>query len=170
MVTRSPDLLREARSRSGLTQVELARRAGLTQSVISDYERGRREPSLSTLSRLVAASGLDLTVDLVTPPPPPPRAGRLREHVTRHRDEILGIVTARGASNVRLFGSVARGEDGPSSDVDLLVDLAPRTSLLALIGLRQDLSDLLGVAVDVVPADSLKPDRAPSILGDAVAL
>lgn len=167
-MTRPTELLREARSRSGLTRLELARRAGLTQSVISDYERGRREPSFSTLSRLVAASGLDLTVDLVEPAPLPPRAGGLREHVARHRDEILGIVAARGASDVRLFGSVARGEDGPSSDVDLLVDLAPRTSLLTLIGLRQDLGDLLGVAVDVVPADSLEPDRAPSILDDAI--
>lgn len=169
-MTPPTDLLREARSRSGLTQVELARRAGLTQSVISDYERGRREPSLSMLSRLVAASGLDLTVDLVEPASPSPRAGGPREHVARHRDEILGIVAARGASNVRLFGSVARGEDGPSSDVDLLVDLAPRTSLLTLIGLRQDLSDLLGVPVDVVPADSLKPGRAESVLGDAIPL
>lgn len=169
-MTRLPELLREARSRSGLTQTQLARRAGLTQSVVSDYERGRREPSFSTLSRLVAASGLDLAVSLVEPTPRPPRAGGLREHVARHREQVLAITAARGASNVRLFGSVARGQDGPSSDVDLLVDLAPRTSLLTLIGLRQDLSDLLGVAVDVVPADSIKPDRARSILGDAVPL
>ena len=163
------DVLRGARSRARLTQSELARRAGLTQSVVSDYERGRREPSLSTLSRLVAASGLDLAVDLVEPAPRR-RAGALRELLARHRDEVLAIVTAQGAGNVRVFGSVARGEDGPSSDVDLLVDLAPRTSLLTLIGLRQDLSDLLGVPVDVVPADSLKPDRAASVLADAVAL
>ena len=168
MVT-STEVLREARSRSRLTQSELARRAGLTQSVVSDYERGRREPSFSTLSRLVAASGLDLAVDLVEPAPRHP-TGALRELLGRHRDEVLAIVTAQGAGNVRVFGSVARGEDGPSSDVDLLVDLAPRTSLLTLIGLRQDLSDLLGVPVDVVPADSLKPDRAASVLADAVAL
>lgn len=169
-MTRSSEVVHEARRRAGLTQTELGRRAGLTQSVVSDYERGRREPSFSTLSRLVAASGLALTIDLVEPPSPRQEPSVLRERLVSHRDEVIALAATRGAGNVRLFGSVARGEDGPSSDVDLLVDLAPHTSLLTLIGLRQDLSDLLEVPVDVVPADSLKPDRAASILADAVAL
>lgn len=90
--------------------------------------------------------------------------------VTRRRGEILAVLAASGASNARVFGSVARGDAGPTSDLDLLVDLAPHTSLLTLIGLRQDLSDLLGLPVDVVPADALRPDRASSILTDAVSL
>jgi len=169
-MTSAADLLRAARGRAGMTQADLAARAGVTQSVISDYERGRREPSVSTLTRLVAASGHVLAVDLVASPTPPAGRGHLGHRLRQHRAAVLDLAAARGATNVRVFGSVARGEDGPSSDVDLLVDLAAGTSLLTLIGLRQDLSDLLGVPVDVVPADSLKPDRAANILRDAVAL
>jgi transcriptional regulator with XRE-family HTH domain len=57
-------LLQEARRRSGLTQVELARRAGVPQSTVAKIERGRRDPSLSTLERLVRAAGLELRVQL----------------------------------------------------------------------------------------------------------
>src|ERR1700743_3718542 len=64
--------------------------------------------------------------------------------LAEHRLEVLDLVRARGASNVRVFGSVARGEDTPSSDVDLLVDFPAGTSLLAVIGLEQSLRDLLG--------------------------
>ena len=57
-------LLREARLRSGLTQAELARRAGVTQSVISAYESGRRQPALTTLASLIWSAGLEMTVTL----------------------------------------------------------------------------------------------------------
>ena len=71
------------------------------------------------------------------------------------RDEILRIATTHGASNVRVFGSVARGEARPDSDLDLLVDLEPKRSLLDLVGLIQDLEDLLGCKVDVVTEPAL---------------
>jgi hypothetical protein len=66
------------------------------------------------------------------------------------REEILRIAGAHGAQNVRVFGSVSRGEAGTESDVDLLVKLEPGRSLLDLIAIKQELEDLLGREVDVV--------------------
>ncbi len=73
-----------------------------------------------------------------------------RELLQEKRDEILQAAAERGAYNVRLFGSVVRGEAGPESDIDFLVDLEPSRSLFALGGLLADLEDLLGRRVDVV--------------------
>ena len=61
-----------------------------------------------------------------------------------HREEILAIARQHGASNVRVFGSVARGESGPDSDIDILVDLEPGRSLLDHAQLQIDLEALLG--------------------------
>jgi predicted nucleotidyltransferase len=71
---------------------------------------------------------------------------------------------------VRVFGSIARGEDELSSDIDLLVDFPPGTSLLTVIGLEQALRDLLGVAVDVGPADALREEMRDRVLSEARAL
>jgi len=68
------------------------------------------------------------------------------------------------------LGSVARGEDSPSSDIDLLVDFTPGTSLLTVIGLEQALRELLGVPVDVGPADALREDMREQVLTEALAL
>ena len=87
-----------------------------------------------------------------------------------HRAEVLALAHARGARNVRVFGSVARGDDEPSSDIDLLVDFPPGTSLLTVIGLEHALRDLLGVAVDVGPADALREDMRERVLNQARAL
>lgn len=165
-------LLRSARERSQLSQSELARRAGVAQSVISAYESGRREPSLSTLRRLVEATGQELAIDVVASPgrslglPNTPTGRRLRQR----RKAIIRTAENRHARNVRVFGSAARGEDTESSDIDLLVDLDDQVSLLDLIGLKRDLSELLGVAVDVVPGDSLKPRVREQVLQEAVPL
>jgi len=71
---------------------------------------------------------------------------------------------------VRVFGSIARGEDELSSYIDLLVDFPPGTSLLTVIGLEQALRDLLGVAVDVGPADALREEMRDRVLSEARAL
>lgn len=152
-------LLRNARQQAGLSQTELARRAHVAQSVISAYESGRREPALSTLARLVAATGQRLTVGLETAEPnvrglPNTRLGR---RLRQHRTALIAAADRHGASNVRVFGSVARGEDGPDSDVDLLVDLAPSTGLFGLATLERELEQILHVDVDLAPIDSLKP-------------
>jgi len=71
---------------------------------------------------------------------------------------------------VRVFGSVARGDDTETSDIDLLVDLDPRVGLLDIVGLERELSELLGVDVDVVPAATLKPRIRDRVLREAVPL
>jgi uncharacterized protein len=72
--------------------------------------------------------------------------------------------------NVRVFGSVARGEDRPDSDVDILVDAPAGVSLLDLIGCQQAMEDILRVRVDLIPADGLKPGIREDALKDAVPL
>ncbi len=75
--------------------------------------------------------------------------GRIRA-LRDNREEILRIAAAHGARNIRLFGSVGRGEDSEESDIDFLVEFDPGRSLLEHVGLIQDLEDLLGCPVDVV--------------------
>ena len=86
------------------------------------------------------------------------------------RDEILGVARARGASKVRVFGSVARGDATEASDIDFLVDLDPDRNLLDLGGLLMDLQDLLQRDVDVVTERGLRPRVAQRVLYDAVEL
>lgn len=88
----------------------------------------------------------------------------------RMRDQIVVVAARRGATNLRVFGSVARGEAKPSSDLDLLVDLEPGRSLVDLGGLLMDIADLLGVEVDVVTEASLKPRVRARVLAEAVRL
>lgn len=165
-------MIREARRGARLSQTDLARRAGVSQPVISAYESDRREPSFRTLAKLIEATGHQLAVDLVAPPPdrlglPDTRLGRC---VRRHRQAVIDVAAGRGARNVRVFGSVARGEDTASSDVDLLVDLDNGVGLVSLAGLRRELVDVLGVDVDVVPASTLKPGVRDEVLAEAITL
>ncbi len=165
-------MIRAARRGAQLSQTELARRAGVAQSVISAYEADRREPGLSTLTKLIEATGHQLSFSLV--PPPQNRLGlpdsRLGRRLRQHRQAVLELAEARGARNVRVFGSVARGEDNADSDVDLVVDLNDGVGLISLVGLARELEELLGVEVDVVPADTLKARIRDEVLGEAVVL
>jgi predicted nucleotidyltransferase len=162
-------LIRRARVAAGLSQSELARSAGVAQSVISAYENGRREPSLPQLERLVEATGHRLSVDLqpggaVRGLPDTPLGRRLR----RRRAALLRAVQAAGAGNLRVFGSVARGDARPDSDVDLLVDMPAGAGLFALQALEGELRRILGVDVDLAPADSLKPRVRAEVEREAV--
>jgi predicted nucleotidyltransferase len=87
--------------------------------------------------------------------------------LTDRRKDILDLARRHGARNLRLFGSEARGDARPDSDIDLLVDMEDGRSLLDLIGLSQDLEDLLGRHVDVVTASSLHPRIRENVLADA---
>lgn len=86
------------------------------------------------------------------------------------RAEILDIARKHGARNVRIFGSVARGDAGPDSDVDILVELEPGRSLLDHAALMLDLSDLLGCKVDVVTDRGIRPRIRDRVLLEAVPL
>src|SRR5205823_1582738 len=99
---------------------------------------------------------------------------RPRDVVRRERSRIMAFLAARGACDVRVFGSVARGEDDDGSDIDLLVDLegewSPGSELLAVLGLGEELSALLDARVDVVTPRTLRPDVRELALSEAVPL
>jgi predicted nucleotidyltransferase len=86
------------------------------------------------------------------------------------REEILRHAADHGARNVRVFGSVVRGESDASSDVDLLVEMEPGRSLIDLVGLWQDLEDALGTHVDVLSDGGVSPHLRERIYAEAVAL
>jgi len=94
---------------------------------------------------------------------------RLGSLVDRHRDEIVALAARHKASSVAVFGSVARGEDGPRSDVDFLVEFEPGSSLFDVVRLEDALSELLGCSVDVVSAGALL-DRDDDIRDDLIRL
>jgi predicted nucleotidyltransferase len=86
------------------------------------------------------------------------------------REEIISIAAKHGARNVRVFGSVARGEDDDKSDIDLLVEFESGRSLLDHAGLWLELQDLLGCKVDVVSERGIKPRIRDRVLREAVPL
>jgi predicted nucleotidyltransferase len=94
----------------------------------------------------------------------------IRECLASLRPQVLAVVQRHGASNLRLFGSVATGREHASSDIDLLVDLSADQSLLGLFSLRQELEDLLGCPVDVTETASLDPLIRSEVLSRAIAL
>ncbi|MGA2295372.1 MAG: helix-turn-helix domain-containing protein [Acidimicrobiales bacterium] len=165
-------LLKRARASARLSQTDVARRANIAQSVISAYESGRREPSVSTLERLVRATGHRLVLDLEHSSefqpglPDTPLGRRLRQR----RRSVLDCAARHGASNVRVFGSTARGEDQPDSDVDFVVDFDRSKGLFTLEALRRELSEILGVSVDVAPSDSLRPRVREEVEREAIPL
>lgn len=163
-------LVRSARQRAGLSQAELGRRAGVTQSVISAYESGARQPSVPTLTRIIEATGAALDVRVQYPTTARRPGGALAGRVRDDRNEILAVLGRHGLTNPRVFGSVARGDETSSSDVDLLVDVPSGVGLLALARCQAELEALLGVRVDLVPAADLKPGVAGRAFAEAVAL
>jgi predicted nucleotidyltransferase len=94
----------------------------------------------------------------------------LNQLVWQRREEILRLAAKHGATNVRVFGSVARGEAGPDSDVDLLVDLGPKQSPWFPGGLLADLEDLLGRRIHIVTEKGLHWYIRDRVLQEAVPL
>lgn len=146
------DDVREARLRAGLTQHELARVSAVRQPNIAAYENGKRKPSKQMRARLLSAAMRRPSVILA-----------------EHRAEVLTAAAANRAYDVRVFGSIARGEDRPDSDIDLLVTFADDASLFDQAGLIDDLEALLGRHVDVVSERALQ-DRDKTIREEAVPL
>ncbi len=92
------------------------------------------------------------------------------ELLKEHREDILRLAARHGAYNVRIFGSAARGEAGPESDIDVLVDLEQGRSLFDLGGLLMDLRDLLGCSVHLMTGGSLHWYIRDKVLKEAVPL
>lgn len=142
--------IRAARERAGLTQEELAEVSGVARPNVAAYESGTRRPSPAMLRRLLEAA-----------------KPRPSSSLAAHRDQILRLAHDFGVTNPRVFGSVARGDDLPGSDLDLLVTVPRGKGLLALIGFAHAVEDLLGVQVDVVSEGGLGESHA-GICRDAV--
>lgn len=98
--------------------------------------------------------------------PRPPTLADLRQR----REELVAIARRHGASNLRVFGSVARGTQRAGSDIDLLVDLDPDRSLLDLGGLLMDLQDALGCAVDIGEGAAVRQPWRQDVEAEAVPL
>lgn len=155
-VARDVDEVRARASASMREAVGEAADRGLTQVDIA-HAIGRSQPEVSRLVRAYRG-------DRFQPRSP------LGKVLARRRSQVLALARRHKAGNVRVFGSVARGDDDESSDIDLLVDLAPDADLMDLAALDVELERLLGHPVDVVPARMLRPHVAPSALAEAIAL
>lgn len=94
----------------------------------------------------------------------------LRQLIAERRNDIVSAAAMHGARNIRLFGSVVRGEDGPDSDVDLLVDAGPTTSSWFPAGLILDLEQILGRPVEIVTENGLNPLIKQRVLQEAIPL
>jgi len=145
--------LRAERLAAGMSQAALARAAGVPQPNVSAYENGRRTPSPDVARRLALAL-----------------KGRPSLRLEQHRGRIRELVAEFHATSPRVFGSVARGDDQPGSDLDLLVDFSDEATLLDEVGLRLALSDLLQIEVDVIASDTLRGEVRDRVLREAVAV
>lgn len=132
-----------------------AHQLGMTQREIS-ASLGRSQPEVSRLLKLA-------------PPRFMPKT-ELGRKLVEHRYPILIEVEKAGASNVRVFGSVARGEDGPESDVDLLIDIESPFTLVDLARLQMAVQEVLQHDVDVIPSRGLRGKIRSSAFEEAIAL
>lgn len=143
-------LLREARTDAGLTQRALAERSGVQQSHIAAIESGKRAASAELLTRLLRAANY-----------------RPSSALEREARRIVDLAAERGLGNVRVFGSVARGDDRFDSDVDLLVDVERTDVPFGLATFVARVQQLLGFPVDVVVdrvdgfADTVRSEAVP---------
>lgn len=94
----------------------------------------------------------------------------LRDLVEARREEIKAIVARHHGRSVAVFGSVARGEEGPESDIDFLVELVPGTRPFEILALGADLEETLGVKVDVGTPESLRQRLRDDVLAEAIPL
>lgn len=171
VTTDAGGLLRTARTAAGLSQAELADRAGVTQSVVSVYEAGRRQPSVPTLAALIAATGYELELSVARPKTGLRRlTGPIGRRLRHRRAALLSIAARYGVRVLGVFGSIARGEDGPDSDVDLLVEFPEGMGMLALGRMREELEELLDCPVDLIPETDLKPKVRPLVESELVRL
>lgn len=129
---------------SGVAQRDIAAAAAVSQPYVSQVLAQRRD-------RFVPSS-------------------RLGYLLVARRDDVMSVARRHGLENIQVFGSVARGDDGPESDIDLMADLPSGMGLIGLARVEVQLRAVLGVRVDLVPARSLKAHLRLSAMRDAVLL
>jgi uncharacterized protein len=163
-------LLASVRREAGLTQTELAHRAGTSQAMVARYETGAASPTVRTLGRLLRAAGRELKLSGL-PSSPAGSPGSVAALLREHSAEIRAAAEAVGARNVRVFGSVARGEETPESDVDLLVDFpAGERGLFPLLRLAGEIEELVGRPVDVAAVEVMAAPVRERALAEAIPL
>ena len=143
--------LRERRLAAGMTQEDVARYANVAAPNVAAYETGKRPMSRPMYERLVRATRRPSAV------------------LAEHADEVKARLAQAHAVNVRVFGSVARGQDTPDSDIDLLFDVEDGASAFEIGAAHEDLTNLLGCKVDLVSARAV-PMRKRWIFDEAVPL
>lgn len=148
----APELIRAARLDAGLTQTQLAERAGLRQPSLAQMESGRRPVSSEMLERVLHAADYRPSIPLAA-----------------HADEIIASARAHRLSNPRVFGSAVRGEDTFDSDIDLLVTPEPGTDLFDVALFVIEVEGLTGFPVEVV-ADTKIPEPLEDAVREAVPL
>lgn len=155
----------EARAMAGMTQASLAGAISLDRTAVSKIESGRRQ--VTSLELAAIARNLGRPIEwFLHETRAPDDLGNLR----RRRKTILRVAAKHGARSVRVFGSVARREARPDSDVDLLVKMDRGRSLLDQAALLLELRDLLGRQVDVVTEEGLRARIRDRVLREAVPL
>jgi predicted nucleotidyltransferase len=137
--------------------------------MVARYETGAAAPSVAALQRLLTAAGHELLVS--SRAIRPHRQGALLDTLRKHRADIQAAAVAVGARDVRVFGSVARGNETSDSDVDLMVDFPVRTQgLLPLLAFADSVGALIGRRVDVATADLLAHDIHEQAIAEAIPL
>ncbi|MBT2501429.1 nucleotidyltransferase domain-containing protein [Curtobacterium sp. ISL-83] len=149
---RASALLRAARRDIGVSAASLARLAGIGEGALTAYEEGAARPDPETLACVLAAAQTRPSIPLVV-----------------HADDIVAEAHRFHLANVRVFGSVVRGQDTPRSDIDLLVTLGPDASLFDLGGFAHAVEELTGFAVDVL-TDDLDDEYFVHVLDEAEPL
>ena len=99
-----------------------------------------------------------------------PLTGPTGRRVSERRRELLDVLRRHGVTDPEIFGSVARGDDREGSDLDLLVDFAPGTDILDILGIQRELEEVLGTAVDLVPRNAVKERVRTHAARDALPL
>jgi len=142
---------------------ELARRMRTDRSTVRRVlDPADESVTVATLSRAAAALGREPAVVLV-----PERPSVLLEH---HREELRAIAAAKGLTDVRVFGSAARGDDTPASDLDLVAELPATFSLLDQGAMIDEMTKVLGCRVDLLSLKSLKPHVRENVEKESVPL
>lgn len=159
---------------AGLLQ-RLKELAGIDiESMTRFLARSEKYADLAQVVRVVehveSSRRYDQSMTETAAPARKPLSGPAGQRVAAHRGELREVLHRHGVTNPEVFGSAARGDDREGSDVDILVDFPPGTSIIDIIGIQHELEDLLGVHVDLVPRNGLKERVRARAAKDLIAL